>query len=310
MPGVIFMRRDRTAERLGISRKTYYEWENRAMEGMLCAVQSRPTRRPGAQTDPQMEQLRAENQDLRQQVQVLEQSLVIGRMLAEADSRAKIWGGHGHDPPDRAYHRQTRTSFRRLLAVAGVPRASVLRQRRGLAQVGSAPRRDFPSLQASPLERAARLCSEVAALHHGRERSRVTGALYARVRSLLSRRAFSVLVRKRRQNKARRQRAALARIRWPVPASVRAMDPGQLAGRFWNLASDLASRFRFDLTTAAELPARTIAGHVAALLWSWRSPRSKMVKTRARRLALELASSILAGYSWSLFFQFSRLIES
>ena len=77
------------AARLGISRKTYYEWEKRAMEGMMSALQPRPTGRPAAPSDPQMQQLRVENQDLRRQVQVLEQSLVIRRMLAEADSRSK-----------------------------------------------------------------------------------------------------------------------------------------------------------------------------------------------------------------------------
>jgi len=77
------------ARQLGISRKTYYEWETRAMQALLDALQPRPPGRPSSQPDPEMARLRSQNQDLQTQVQVLEQTLVIRRMLAEADTRSK-----------------------------------------------------------------------------------------------------------------------------------------------------------------------------------------------------------------------------
>lgn len=77
------------ADRLGISRKTYYELEARLMQALMEAGAPKPPGRPSSQGDPEMERLRAENQSLQQRVEVLEQRSRIQQMLREADTRSK-----------------------------------------------------------------------------------------------------------------------------------------------------------------------------------------------------------------------------
>ncbi len=164
---------------------------------------------------------------------------------------------------------QTGQSGRRLLLAIGLARSSFLRwqqrQRRALPAVGATDTRTIASLEVSSPARAAHIRQQVAQLHHGRHRTQGAPELFRQVRTLLSRRSFYFLVHERRQDLFRQQRAALTRIAWLQPAACWAMDPGQLAGRCWNLISDLASRFRFDLATAVELPARSIAEQLARL---------------------------------------------
>ena len=77
------------AARLGISRKTYYERENRLMQALMEAGTPKPPGRPSSQADPETQKLRSENQSLQQQVQILEQRSRIQQMLREADTRSK-----------------------------------------------------------------------------------------------------------------------------------------------------------------------------------------------------------------------------
>jgi transposase-like protein len=62
------------ARRLGISRKTYYQWENRGLQGMLQALEEQPPGRPENQTDPEKETLQKENQKLKQELETALQS--------------------------------------------------------------------------------------------------------------------------------------------------------------------------------------------------------------------------------------------
>jgi hypothetical protein len=77
------------AAQLGISRKTWYERESRAMQAMMEALEAKPPGRPSSQGDPETEKLRSENRSLQQQVQILEQRARIQEMLREADTRSK-----------------------------------------------------------------------------------------------------------------------------------------------------------------------------------------------------------------------------
>jgi hypothetical protein len=61
------------AAQLGISRKTWYERESRAMTAMMEALEAKPPGRPSSQGDPETQQLRSQISDLQQQVQILEQ---------------------------------------------------------------------------------------------------------------------------------------------------------------------------------------------------------------------------------------------
>ena len=160
-------------------------------------------------------------------------------------------------------------SCRRLLAAAGLPRSSFLRWqqriRRGRAAIQAVAARDVPALEKRSLAKATEIRTKIAGLSHGRRRSRGAPALFQTVKTWLSRRAFQILVRNRRQEIAREREAACTRIEWSRPAAVWAMDPGQLGPRHWNLVGDLASRFRFELVAATMLPARAIADQLAAL---------------------------------------------
>ncbi len=70
------------AAQLGVSRKTYYQWEKRALAAMVSALQDRPGGRPATTQDPQNEALELQNQELLQQKAVLEETLAIREQIA------------------------------------------------------------------------------------------------------------------------------------------------------------------------------------------------------------------------------------
>jgi transposase len=61
------------AQTLGISRQQYYQWEQRALQALLRALEDQPTGRPRNPTDPEKEALQRRVQQLEQQVQAQEQ---------------------------------------------------------------------------------------------------------------------------------------------------------------------------------------------------------------------------------------------
>lgn len=77
------------ARQLGISRKTYYEWEARAFQGLLEALRPKAAGRPPQVRDPAAGRLEEENQRLARLVRELEQTLEIKRLLAEVETRAQ-----------------------------------------------------------------------------------------------------------------------------------------------------------------------------------------------------------------------------
>lgn len=77
------------ARQMGISRKTWYERENRVLRAMNEALEPKKPGRPSSQGDPETQKLRSQISDLQQQVLILEQRARIQQMLREADTRAK-----------------------------------------------------------------------------------------------------------------------------------------------------------------------------------------------------------------------------
>ena len=57
------------AQVLGISRQQYYQWEQRALQALLGALENQPTGRPKTPTDPEKEALQRRVQQLEQEVQ-------------------------------------------------------------------------------------------------------------------------------------------------------------------------------------------------------------------------------------------------
>ena len=62
---------------LGMSRKTFYEWLDRALDGMRSALRDRPTGRPPHPADPEKEHLLEELEILEKERVVLESRLRI-----------------------------------------------------------------------------------------------------------------------------------------------------------------------------------------------------------------------------------------
>ena len=77
------------ARHLGVSRKTYYQWEARALEGMKVALEPGLPGRPRQKPDTELTRVETQNQQLQQQVVSLEQRLRCKEVLAESNTRAK-----------------------------------------------------------------------------------------------------------------------------------------------------------------------------------------------------------------------------
>jgi transposase len=61
------------ARQLGISRQAYYQWERRALQALLSALEDQPPGRPKRTTDPQKDQLQSRVEELERQVRLYEQ---------------------------------------------------------------------------------------------------------------------------------------------------------------------------------------------------------------------------------------------
>lgn len=73
------------AKELGVSRKTYYEWENRALAGLMDAVADREGGRPSNPVRVEVEALRKEQERLLLENELLELRLGIHRMMNDED---------------------------------------------------------------------------------------------------------------------------------------------------------------------------------------------------------------------------------
>ena len=69
------------ARRLGVSRKTYYEWESRALEAMTGALENRAPGRPDTPKDEEKEQLRSEIATLQSELFVAKKTVEVRDML-------------------------------------------------------------------------------------------------------------------------------------------------------------------------------------------------------------------------------------
>ena len=75
------------ARSLGISRKTYYKWERRALTAMVEALGDRDQGRPPRPVDPEKEALRRQTQDLQAKLAVLEQTEQLRQLVAQPEKK-------------------------------------------------------------------------------------------------------------------------------------------------------------------------------------------------------------------------------
>jgi hypothetical protein len=73
------------AERWGVSRKTYYEWEDRALQAMALALENHSPGRPAVPLDAEKEELRREVQDLKKKLYLAEKTVEVKDLLAAFD---------------------------------------------------------------------------------------------------------------------------------------------------------------------------------------------------------------------------------
>ncbi len=73
------------AERLGVSRKTYYEWEDRALEGMAQALENRPPGRPPTPQDVEKDELQTKVRDLEKRLYLAVKTVEVKDLLSAYD---------------------------------------------------------------------------------------------------------------------------------------------------------------------------------------------------------------------------------
>ena len=69
------------ARRLGVSRKTYYEWERRALQAMTEAMEDKAPGRPSIPQDEEKQRLQDEIAELRNKLFVAEKTVEVRDML-------------------------------------------------------------------------------------------------------------------------------------------------------------------------------------------------------------------------------------
>jgi len=70
------------AQEMGVSRKTYYEWEERALKAMALALENRVAGRPSVSTDEEKDSLRQRIRDLEKKLDLAQKSLEVKELLA------------------------------------------------------------------------------------------------------------------------------------------------------------------------------------------------------------------------------------
>jgi transposase len=74
------------AKLLGVSRKTYYEWEEKSLKAMALALENRPSGRPPAPIDEEKETLRERVQELEKKLDLAEKTIEVKELLAAYDT--------------------------------------------------------------------------------------------------------------------------------------------------------------------------------------------------------------------------------
>ena len=69
------------AKRLGVSRKTYYEWEEKSLRAMALALENHSAGRPPAPVDEEKETLRERIQALEKKLNLAEKTIEVKELL-------------------------------------------------------------------------------------------------------------------------------------------------------------------------------------------------------------------------------------
>lgn len=70
------------AQALGVSRKTYYEWEEKSLQAMALALENQPAGRKSAPVDEEKEALRERVRELEKKLDTAEKTIEVKELLA------------------------------------------------------------------------------------------------------------------------------------------------------------------------------------------------------------------------------------
>jgi transposase len=90
------------ARQMGVSRKTYYQWEQRALQSLMSALQPGQPGRPRSAPSPEIQQLQQRIHALEQQLETTEKVARLREILALAkppQPRAKKGGSSKRSSP-------------------------------------------------------------------------------------------------------------------------------------------------------------------------------------------------------------------
>src|SRR5512139_3789217 len=74
------------AKLLGVSRKTYYEWEEKSLKAMTLALENHPAGRPPAPVDEEKEALRERIQELEKKLDLAEKTIEVKELLGSYEA--------------------------------------------------------------------------------------------------------------------------------------------------------------------------------------------------------------------------------
>ncbi len=69
------------AKLLGVSRKTYYEWEEKSLKAMAQALENHAAGRPPSPTDPEKEALREQIRELEKELDLAKKTIEVKELL-------------------------------------------------------------------------------------------------------------------------------------------------------------------------------------------------------------------------------------
>ena len=69
------------AQLLGVSRKTYYEWEEKSLKAMALALENHPAGRPPVPVDEEKETLRERIRELEKKLDLAEKTIEVKELL-------------------------------------------------------------------------------------------------------------------------------------------------------------------------------------------------------------------------------------
>lgn len=167
-------------------------------------------------------------------------------------------------------HEQRRWPYRELTTHTRLAYASYMRWKGRWRRGEPVVRKPGPK-KALPLDLKSLAC-DLQALRHGAQRTAGTGALYARYRLAVSRRALGRRVRWARLETHRREREQQMKIEWHVPGLVWSMDPTHGEAHLLHVVQDLASRYKFDPRVERSLPGDRIGQSMERLFAQYGPP--------------------------------------